>query len=113
MNANVKMKALRQTNYTFPQAGFPYMDSHRSGLVIGASGTGKTHWLISLLMGPLCGKHTRIWVASPSCRPGIDPLWDQFREFIEKQDWGHEEFMFDVWKRGDRGKTHRAGHHAR
>ena len=91
------MKALKHANYTFPQAGYPYMDTHRSGLVIGASGTGKTHWLISLLLGPLRGKHTRIWVASPSCRRGIDPLWDQFRDYVESTDWGHEDVMFDTW----------------
>ena len=91
------MKALKHANYTFPQAGYPYMDTHRSGLVIGASGTGNTHWLISLLLGPLRGKHTRIWVASPSCRRGIDPLWDQFRDYVESTDWGHEDVMFDTW----------------
>ena len=55
------MKARKHANYTFPQAGYPYMDNHRSGLLIGSSGTGKTHWLISLLLGPLRRKHTSIW----------------------------------------------------
>ena len=60
------MEALKHANYTFPQAGCPYMDNHRSGLVIGANGTGNTHWLMSLIMGPIRGKHTRIWWHHPT-----------------------------------------------
>ena len=46
-------------------------------------------------MGPLKGKHARAWIVSPSCKEGIDPLWDGWRAFIRQHyDWSDEATMF-------------------
>ena len=42
------------------------------------------------------GQRARIWIASPSAKKGTDPLWDKYRELLQKHtDWADEETIFD------------------
>ena len=89
------LKPPKQKQYTYPDVPFPLFDSNRSGVILGSSGNGKSSMLISLLLGPYKGKHSRVWVCSPSARPGIDSLWDLWRSYVQEQtDWGNEETIY-------------------
>ena len=88
-------KPPKQKQYTYPDVPFPLFETNRSGVILGSSGNGKSSMLISLLLGPYRGKHSRVWVCSPSARPGIDSLWDLWRSYVQEQtDWGDEESIF-------------------
>ena len=52
--------------------------------------------MISLLTGPVKGLHSRIWIVSPLAKKGTDPLWDSYREWLQKHTaWADEETIFD------------------
>ena len=90
------MQHVKHVNYKFPQAGGIYPETQRSFIVLGPSGVGKTSAMISLLTGPMKGLHSRIWIVSPSAKKGTDPLWDSYREWLQKHtDWADEETIFD------------------
>lgn len=89
------LKPPKQKQYTYPDVPFPLFETNRSGVILGSSGNGKSSMLISLLLGPYRGKHSRVWVCSPSARPGIDSLWDLWRSYVQEHtDWGDEESIF-------------------
>ena len=44
--------------------------------------TGQRNLLV--LIGPMKGLRTRIWIVSPSAKKGTDPLWGSYREWLEK-----------------------------
>ena len=88
-----------EIEFKYPQPKPPYPPSHRSAIFAGPSGTGKTSTALALLTGPLRGIYSRVWVFSPSCAPGIDPLWDQWREYVknEMEVPDTEQTMFSEW----------------
>ena len=89
------LKAPKQKQYVYPDVPFPLFETNRSGVILGSSGNGKSSMLISLLLGPYRNKHSRVWICSPSARPGIDSLWDLWRSYVQEQtDWGDEETIF-------------------
>ena len=54
--------------------------------------------MISLLTPPMKGLHTRIWIVSPSAKKGTDPLWDSYREWLQKHtEWADEATIFDQY----------------
>ena len=90
------MQHVKHTQFKFPQAGGIYPESQRSFIVLGPSGVGKTSAMISLLTGPTKGLRTRIWIVSPFGQEGHRPLWDSYREWLEKHtNWADEETIFD------------------
>ena len=89
------LKPPKQKQYTYPGVPFPLFETNRSGAILGSSGNGKSSTLISRLLGPYRGKQSRVWVCSPSARPGIDCLWDRWRLYVQEQtDWGDEDTIF-------------------
>ena len=89
----------KEVEFKFAQPNHPYPPSHRSAFFAGPPGTGKTSTAISLLMGPMKGIYSRVWVFSPSCAPGVDPLWDAWREFVkvEMEVPDDEQTMWSEW----------------
>ena len=79
------MQRPNEVEFKFKQPKHPYPPSHRSAIFAGPSGTGKTSTAISLLLGPMKGIYSRVWVFSPSCAPGVDPLWDAWREHVKSE----------------------------
>ena len=75
--------------------GAPYPSPPiRSGILLGSSGQGKSHLLLSLLMGPYKGLHSRAIIVSPSAR--VDPLWQVWTIFVrDNYEWSEEKTMFD------------------
>ena len=52
--------------------------------------------MLSLLMGPYKGLHSRVIIVSPSVH--VDPLWQVWKDFVrENYDWADEDTMFDTY----------------
>ena len=94
-----ELKRPKEVVFEFPQPPQPYPQSQRSGAFIGPSGVGKSSTAIALLMGPYKSVYSRVYVFSPSCAEGVDPLWDAWRRHIRKLGTKDEEqTMFDTWE---------------
>ena len=64
---------------------------------MGSSGQGKSHLMLSLLMGPYRNLHSRAIIVSPSVH--VDPLWQTWKDFVrDHYDWAEEETMFDSYE---------------
>ena len=94
-----ELKRPKEVVFEFPQPPHPYPPSQRSGAFIGPSGVGKSSTAISLLLGPYRNVYSRVYVFSPSCAEGVDPLWDAWRKHIRKSGIPDEEqTMWSTWE---------------
>ena len=89
------LKPTKHKQYWVPEPPYPYPPI-RSGILLGSSGQGKSHLMLSLLMGPYKGLHSRVIIVSPSVHVG--PLWQVWKDFVrDNYDWADEETMFDTY----------------
>ena len=89
------LRAIKHKQYWVPEPPYPYPPI-RSGILLGSSGQGKSHLMLSLLMGPYKGLHSRVTIVSPSVH--VDPLWQVWKDFVrDHYDWADEETMFDTY----------------
>ena len=91
----------KEVKFEFPQPPYPYPPSHRSGAMVGSSGSGKTSTAIAMLLGPYKKVYSRVYVWSPSCGKGVDPLWDAWRKHVADEmqiDEREEQTMWDTWQ---------------
>ena len=87
------LKPVNHKQYYVPEAPYPFPPI-RSGILLGSSGQGKPHLMLSLLMGACKGLHSRVIIVSPSVH--VDPLWQVWKDFVrDNYDWSEEETMFD------------------
>ena len=94
------LKRPKEKVFEYPQPPHPFFPSHRSGAMVAPSGGGKSSTAISLLMGPYRNCYSRVWVFSPSCKPGLDSLWDAWRKHV-RDVMGvpdEEQTMWDTWE---------------
>ena len=66
------LKPVKHKQYYVPEAPYPFPPI-RSGILLGSSGQGKSHLMLSLLMGAYKNLHSRVMIASPGVH--VDPLW--------------------------------------
>ena len=91
------MKAIKHKQYYVKEPPWPYPNL-RSGVLLGSSGQGKSHTMLSLLMGPYKNLHSRVIIVSPSVH--VDPLWQVWKDFVEANyDWSDEldDTLFDSY----------------
>ena len=94
-----ELKRPKEVTLEFPQPPQPYPPSQRSGAFIGPNGMGKTTTALAMLMGPYRNVYSRVYVFSPSCAEGVDPLWDAWRKHIRKLGIPDEEqTMWSTWE---------------
>ena len=90
------MKQVKHKEYYVAEPPFPDTPI-RSGILLGSSGQGNSHLMLSLLMGPYKNLHTRVVIVSPSAH--VDPLWQVWKDFVRDQypGWAEEETTFDSY----------------
>ena len=89
------LKPVKHKQYYVPEAPYPFPPI-RSGILLGSSGQGKSHLMLSLLMGAYKNLHSRVIIVSPSVH--VDPLWQVWKDFVkDNYDWSDEETMFDTY----------------
>ena len=89
------LKPAKHKEFYVPEAPYPFPPV-RSGILLGSSGNGKSNLMLSLLMGPYKGLHSRVIIVSPSVN--VDPLWQTWKDFVKSHyDWASEldELLFD------------------
>ena len=104
------LKRPTEVVFEYPQPPAPYPPSQRSGALIGPSGVGKTTTAISMLVGPYKICYSRVYVFSPSCAPGVDPVWGAWRKHVRiEMKVPDEEQLCGIngnrilWKRSSKG----------
>ena len=91
------LKPVKHREFYVPEAPYPFPPI-RSGILLGSSGNGKSNLMLSLLMGPYKGLHSRVIIVSPSVH--VDPLWQTWKDFVNAHyDWADEldETLFDTY----------------
>ena len=91
------LKPVKHKQYYVPEPPYPYPPV-RSGILLGSSGSGTSHLMLQLLCGPFRGLHSRVIIVSPIVH--IDPLWETWKDFVNKNyDWADEldQTLFDTY----------------
>ena len=91
------LKPVKHKEYYVTEPPWPFPPV-RSAILLGSSGQGKSNLMLSLLMGPLKGIHSRVIIVSPSVH--VDPLWQTWKDFVKRHyDWADEfeETLFDTY----------------
>ena len=91
------LKQVKHKEYYVPEPKYPYPPV-RSSILLGSSGNGKSNLMLSLLMGPYKGLHSRVIIVSPSIH--VDPLWQVWKDFVKKNyEWADEldDCLFDTF----------------
>ena len=91
------LKPVKHKEFYVPEAPYPFPPI-RSGILLGSSGNGKSNLMLSLLMGPYKNLHSRVIIVSPSVH--VDPLWQTWKDFVQKNyEWAGElnDTLFDTY----------------
>ena len=84
------LKPVKHKEFYVPEAPYPFPPI-RSGILLGSSGNGKSNLMLSLLMGPYKNLHSRVIIVSPSVH--VDPLWQTWKDFVQKNMTGQANWM--------------------